>query len=207
MLAGIKGKLVARKEGRIYISTNGLTYEVLTPSVVFQKLREHNLGEEIELVTATYYLQDKNIMRPLIVGFLSELEKDFFELFIGISGFSVKGALSALNKPISKIAEAIETQNIDFLSTLPGVGKRKVYHILAKLKGKVSRFMLIPDHEISMEEREEEKFKEMEEEALQILLQLQYSRQEAKSRIKKVFSFGKKISSTEELLNEIYRIK
>lgn len=207
MLARIKGRIAGRKEGRIYLETDTLTYEILTPPIIFHKLKDYNLGDEINLVTTTYYLQEKNMMKPYLVGFLSDLEKEFFELFISISGFGLRGALHALNKPISRIAEAIENQDIDFLSSLPGVGQRKVYHILAKLRGKVSRFMLIPDKAMDTERKAEERMDEMSQEALQILVQLQYSRNEAKDLIKKVLSSGKKIESTEDLLNEIYRCR
>ena len=46
-----------------------------------------------------------------------------------------------------------------------------------------------------------------EKEAMTILLQLQYKRQEAEGMIKKALQHGSAINSVEELLNEIYKQK
>ena len=208
MLARIRGKVVLKTKDRIYLDVGGLVYEVFLPRIVHNRIKNMD-RQELELIVFHYLVNEKTLSRPFLIGFLSDLEKEFFELFISVSGIGPKAALKALDKPISLIAEAIEKQNVNFLKKLPGIGARKAYQILGKLSGKVARFLLIPDKGFEVSEKEEKNIQHEEiiEEALQILLQLQYSRTEAKSLIKKVLERNKNITTVEELLNEIYRSK
>ena len=76
--------------------------------------------------------------------------------------------------------------------------------IIAKLQGKVGKFGLIQDRRVSVIERKSEPTG-WQEEALAVLLQLQYKRPEALDMIEKALKRSSDISSTEELLNEIYK--
>ena len=49
------------------------------------------------------------------------------------------------------------------------------------------------------------RLRDIEEEALHILLQLQYKKAEAEEMIKKAFERSAKLATSEELLNEIYK--
>lgn len=203
MLARIKGKAVLKTKDKILLDVGGLIYEVMLPVIISQRLDELGLDEYVELSVFNYFLNDRSISQPYLIGFLSDLEKEFFELFITVSGIGPKAALKALDRPISTIAEAIENQDLNFLRKLPGIGERRAYEILGRLKGKVSRFMLIPDR--GVQEKEEKIKEEIAQEALQILIQLQYKKREAQELIKRSLQANKTIQSTEELLNEIYK--
>lgn len=155
------------------------------------------------MIIYQYLTIDGNRGIPAMVGFIDELEKDFFEKFISVSGVGPKAALRALDQPISTIAQAIEKGDLTFLVGLVGIGNQRAKQIVAHLQGKVGRFALIRDEG---QVRGAEK-SEVVEEAKQILKRLQYSGREVEAMIKKAIEAKPSIDSSEELLNEIYRQK
>ena len=140
-----------------------------------------------------------------MVGFINEIEKDFFEKFITVSGIGPRAAVKALNRPISEIARAINDGNLEYLRTLPGIGLQRGKEIIAKLQGKIGRFGLIQDKMVASSYAKS--VPDWQEEALSILLQLQYKRNEAMEMIKKALERSSAIHTAEDLLNEIYKQK
>ncbi len=82
-------------------------------------------------------------MTPRLIGFLSEVEREFFELFCSVDGVGVKKALRAMVRPVQEVATAIEEQDAKTLSSLPGVGPATAERIIAKLRRKVPKFALM----------------------------------------------------------------
>ena len=82
-------------------------------------------------------------MTPRLVGFLSEVEREFFEMFCSVDGVGAKKALRAMVRPVQDIAEMIEEQDAKGLSSLPGVGGATAERIIAKLRRKMSKFALL----------------------------------------------------------------
>ena len=143
--------------------------------------------------------------KPILIGFLNEIEREFFEQFITVSGVGPKAAMRALSLPISVIAEAIDTADLRLLKTLPGIGEQRAREIVAKLQGKAGKFCLIQDKIASpMPSAVKENIQE---EALAVLLQLQYKRSEAEEMINRTVRANPDLSTTEEILNQVYRQK
>jgi len=88
------------------------------------------------------------------------------------------------------------------LKSLPGIGDQKAREIVAKLQGKVGKFGLMQDKFGGDVPAGKDDIKE---EALSVLLQLQYKKNEAQEMIAKAFKRNSKISSCEDILNEVYR--
>ena len=76
---------------------------------------------------------------------------------------------------------------------------------MAKLQGKMGKFTLMRDRVAVQSPMTA--LRDIEEEALHILLQLQYKKSEAEEMIKKASERQPKSSTCEELLNEIYKQK
>ncbi|MBF0512205.1 MAG: Holliday junction DNA helicase RuvA, partial [Candidatus Omnitrophica bacterium] len=140
---------------------------------------------------------------PVLVGFLNEVERDFFLEFIKVSGIGPRAAVKALNKAIGEIAQAIDRGDTKYLKTLPGIGEQKAREIVAKLQGKMGKFTLMRDHVTA--QSSPPALRDIEQEALHILLQLQYKKAEAEEMIQKALDRSKGLSTSEELLNEIYK--
>lgn len=203
MISRLTGKIVERKDNAVILDANGLGYEVFVPTSVFQRLDSLALHDgTITLVTYHYFLMTPSSATPVLVGFLNDLEKEFFLQFISVSGIGPKAAVRALNCSIARIAEAIDAGDTAFLKTLPGIGQQKARDIIAKLQGRVGRFALIPDQKVKPSAVPEAGA--LKEEALAVLVQLQYKKPEALDMISRVMARKSTIATVEELLNAIY---
>src|SRR5450755_2003200 len=174
MISAIKGKIISLSEISLTLETNnGLSYEILTPISVLQRVKENQDSDgNIRLITYHYYQMTPSSGMPVLVGFLNEVERDFFLEFIKVSGIGPRAAVKALNKAIGEIAQAIDRGDTKYLKTLPGIGEQKAKEIVAKLQRKMGKFILMKDR-VSLQAPSTQ-LSDIEEEALHILLQLQY---------------------------------
>ena len=202
MISRISGTIAARKEGSLLVDTGGICYEVMIPLAVMKALeKESKLDGEVELLTYHYYQTEPSRSVPVLIGFQNEVEKEFFEKFISVSGVGPKAACKALAEPFSNIAGAIDSGDASFLKSLPGIGQQRARLIVAKLQGKVGKYGLIQDEFVSKVKEHED----IKSEALDILLQLQYKKNEAEEMIRKALERVPDLKTSEDLLNEVYR--
>lgn len=206
MIVKIAGRLVQKKDHSVVLEVNGISYEILVPHSVRGRLDEKIDGQgQLELIVYQYWQLTPSSAFPVLVGFLNEIERDFFLQFIQVSGIGPRAAVKALNRPISEISRAIDENDFAFLKSLPGIGMQKAKEIVAKLQGKVAKFGLIQDQSAPVPVLAAAPAPVWQEEALEILLQLQYKKQEAKEMIGKALARCGSITTTEDLLNEIYK--
>jgi Holliday junction DNA helicase RuvA len=206
MIARISGKIKEKGSNSLLIDVGGLTYEVFLPVMVMLRL-EQNLNPDgrIDLITYHYLQSDPSRSIPVLIGFLNEIEKEFFQSFITVSGIGPKAALKALNKPIPEIARAIDEADISFLRSLPGIGEQRAKEIIAKLQNKVGKFGLVKDERVTSKLTTKS---DTEQEAQDVLIQLGYKKSEAVQMVNHALEHAcKAINSTEELLNEVYKHK
>jgi Holliday junction DNA helicase RuvA len=205
MIARISGKIIEKGTNYLIIDVCGISYEVFLPATVMQRLDEGIAdGGLISLITYHYFQVEPSKGTPVLIGFLNEIEKEFFEIFITVSGIGPRAALKALNKPISLIAQAIDEADVEFLKSLPGIGQQRAKEIIAKLQNKVGKFGLIQDDKIK---EQKAKISDIQDETLAVLMQLEYKKSEASLMIKKALERHPDIQNTEELLNEVYKQK
>jgi Holliday junction DNA helicase RuvA len=205
MISRISGKVIEKGDNYLVLDTGGLCYEVFLPATVMQRLDENIDDNGIVCLRTFHYLQaEPSKSTPVLIGFLNDIERDFFEIFITVSGIGPRAALRALNKPISEIARAIDEGDIVFLKSLPGIGEQRAREVVAKLSNKVGKFGLIQDDKIKPGTQ---KTKDIEDDVLAVLMQLGYKRIEATKMIKQALEFSPNIETTEELLNVVYKQK
>ena len=206
MIAEITGKLVRKEEHGIILEIGGFFYFVMVPDSVLARLDDQKDSEgRVHLITYHYIHNDPSRGVPMLVGFLSEIERDFFLEFIKVSGIGPRAAVKALSQPISEIVRAIDAGDINFLKTLPGIGLQRAKEIVAKLQGKVAKFGLIQDRATAAAFSRTKAPADFQEEVLAVLLQLQYKKPEALSMIATALERSAGIQTAEELLNEIYK--
>ncbi|MEE8317696.1 MAG: Holliday junction branch migration protein RuvA [Candidatus Omnitrophota bacterium] len=205
MICRIKGQLINRREESIILDVNGISYEILIPGSVMSTLDGHVKEDNTLSLIVYHYLQvEPSRSFPFLIGFLNEIEKEFFEKFITVSGIGPKAACRALKMSISTIAQAIDMGDIPTLKSLPGIGEQRAREIIAKLQGKVGKFGLIQDTRDGQTKIHKGK-ESMEEEALDVLLQLEYKKTEAKNMIQEALNRNPEIKTAEDLLNEVYK--
>src|SRR5208337_2042584 len=104
-----------------------------------------------------------------------------------------RSAARAFSQPMSAIAGAIDRGDHVYLKTLPGIGQQKARDIVAKLQGKITRFLLIQDANAAPVAA----MPDFADEALAVLLQLEYKRPEAEAMIRETMEAEPAISDAE----------
>jgi Holliday junction DNA helicase RuvA len=206
MISQIRGVVTHFNENALIVDIGGIAYEVLIPTAVMKSLNGRlKKDAEISLVTYHYHQTDPSKSIPVLIGFANKIEREFFEKFITVSGVGPKAALRALAMPIPDIAQAIDSGDLGFLKSLPGIGEQRAKEIIAKLQGKMGRFGLI--QKTTGVSAAPSGSREIREEALEVLIQLQYKKEEARQMIEKAFQRCPDLLSVEEILNEVYKQK
>jgi Holliday junction DNA helicase RuvA len=145
MIASLSGRLRRKYEDRIVLETGGVGYEVFLPPIVLRQIEPltADAGERAsELHLVTHYHASRDQPRPVLIGFLSDLDKEFFERLITVKDMGPMVAARALAAPVPEIAAAIARQDEKYLRSLPGIGPQKAKNIVAQLHGKVAKFAL-----------------------------------------------------------------
>lgn len=144
MITRITGKLVALHEEMLTLGVGPFEHEVAIPEFTRRHLQTL-VGQEISLHTIEYLEGNpmQGRLTPRLIGFTSEVEREFFELFCSVDGIGVRKALRAMVRPVKDTAVAIEEQDAKFLSSLPGIGAAMAERIIAKLRRKVPKFALM----------------------------------------------------------------
>src|ERR1700719_4264121 len=146
MITKITGNLNRVLDDEVRIQVGALEYQVLVPEFVRRQV-QMRLGQEITLHTNEYL--DGNPMQgrvvPRLIGFITEAELEFFELFCTVDKVGTRKAIKALVRPIKEIADAIQRQDAKWLTTLPGIGPATAEQVVATLRRKVTKFALMAE--------------------------------------------------------------
>jgi len=202
MFARITGSLVERIGDAAIVEAGGLGYEVVLPPCIAEKLPT-TPGAKVSLEIYAVVNLDGNSGRFTYYGFTNSIEREFFEALITVASIGPRSAARAFSAPMSTIAAAIDRGDYVFLKSLPGIGQQKARDIVAKLQGKVAKFLLIQDAPAPRPGA----IPDFAGEALAVLLQLGYKRGEAEAMIRETLEASPAIDDAERLLAEIYRRK
>ncbi len=205
MISRLRGVVRELGELQLMLEVNGISYDVLMPASLLRLLPER-LGPSGEIELVTFHYQQLEVGRgiPVLIGFFNEIEREFFTRFISVAGIGPRAALKALAQPIAVIAQAIDEGDLSLLRSLPGIGEQRAKEIVAKLQGKVGKYALIQVRE-TLPGPPEAGQDAIEDEAVAVLVQLEYKKSEAKEMVRGALQRNPKIKSSEELLNEVYR--
>lgn len=197
MIGRLKGKLISCSSEAVLVDVGGVGYEVLVPPTLANYLRTLEPGCDIELVTHYYLQMAPSLAHPTLIGFRTELEREFFEQFITVASIGPKTAVKAFTLPFATVAKAIELGDSVQLRALPGIGKQKAKDIIAKLQGKVARFLDIHDEDLP---RVTAGLEDVENEASQALRQLGYREAEIAQMIARALRENPEIDTADALI-------
>jgi holliday junction DNA helicase RuvA len=205
LIVNLTGKLLRVGETAIAVEVPPFEYEVLIADSSRRKLQDR-VGENVRLFTIDYI--DGNAaqggrLTPRLIGFLTEPERQFFELFCSVDGLGVKKALRAMIRPVKELAVLIEQQDAKNLSALPGIGPATSERIIAKLRRKMPRFALMVERSPGVEVAEVGPA--VLAETFDALVILGHSEAEARRLIDDATSGKKTFKDTESLLTAIYQ--
>jgi Holliday junction DNA helicase RuvA len=208
MITKVTGFLSRVLDEEVRLQVGAFEYQVLVPDFVRRQVQDKT-GQEISLHTNEYL--DGNPMQgrvvPRLIGFMSEAELEFFELFCTVDKVGTRKAIKALVQPIRDIADAIQRQDSKWLTTLPGIGPATAEQIVATLRRKVTKFALMatPRDGEQRAAASTVASNQLLEDAFKALLSVGHNPVEARNRLDRALARGGEFKSVEEILLEIYK--
>lgn len=204
MITKIKGKLLSVDENQATLAIDAFEYQVLIPEFARRQLQP-KVGHDVDLHTIHYL--DGNLTQgrvtPRLVGFISKVEREFFELFCSVDGVGAKKALRAMVRPVREVAMLIEAQDAKGISTLPGIGPATADRIIAKLRRKMPKFVLMVQRDSEQIAADVEQ--DVVEDTFQVLCSLGHSEHDARKLLDAALATKKKFKDVEALLQAVYQ--
>lgn len=191
MIAMLKGTVWVKDSDKIILDVNGVGYLLSVPVGCIQHIRT---GEEKVFHTHLIVREDD----VTLYGFNNVDEKNLFIMLLGVSGIGPKAALSILSAfSVIQVKSAILREDFPLLTKVPGIGGKTAKRLILELKEKVNDIDLengLPEVITSST---------LSNEALDTLLALGFSRNEAREVLQKV---SKDSLTTEDQLKEALRL-
>jgi Holliday junction DNA helicase RuvA len=213
VITQMRGILRAVAEEELTLAVDPFEIAVLIPEHTRRQLQAH-AGELVALHTI-FYIEGNAMggrMTPRLVGFLSAIDREFFEIFCSVDGVGVRKALRAMVRPVRELARTIQDQDVKMLSTYPGIGEATAERIVAKLRRKVGKYALIvgPEAPASGPVAESNGAPENAEpdvirDTYAALLSVGHTEGQARQAIDRVLSGKKKFKSVADMIEAIYQ--
>jgi holliday junction DNA helicase RuvA len=210
MITRMTGTLNRVLDEEVRLQVGPLEYQVLVPEFVRRQV-QLRLGQELSLHVSEYLEgnQMSNRLVPRRIGFLAEAELEFFELFCTVERIGTRKALKALVRPVREIADAIQRQDVKWLSTLPGVGGATAEQIITALRKKVTKYarMTAPRDGEAEATPAAMAAGQILEDAYIALLSVGHNPIDARQKIDQVVAGGQEFKTVEEVLLMVYKPK
>mgnify|MGYP000409078430 FL=1 len=207
MIGRIKGQLIEKKSDNVVIDVHGIGYVVYVTEKTARSLTLDNQSGDISLYSELIVKED--LLQ--LVGFLTQTEKDWFNLLRSVQGIGAKVALTILNTlDTDELLRAIRVKNELAFSSVSGIGSRMAQRLVVELSGRKDLIALEDEEtgEIKDESSEQTigiiKRKEIQQDALSALQNLGFKPAEAKSAIDKILTL-KDLNDASLLVKEALR--
>ncbi len=221
MITSVRGVLRAVHDDSLTLSLGPIDVDILIPECARRPLQGRL--DEIVALHSVFYIDGNQMggrMTPRLVGFLSAIDREFFEILCSVDGMGVRKSLRAMVRPVRDLARMIHDRDVKLLATFPGIGEAMAERIVAKTRRKVVKFTMIAEsidpvgaaagdsagsgngHPVAAEP-------DVIQDAYAALLSVGHSESQARERIERVLAAGKrrKFSSVADLIEAIYEIE
>ena len=200
MISHLRGVVLKKKRDAVVVEAGGVGYDVLLPGAVAAQLQDVGPGDEVSLVISYHLVATPSRITPLMVGFVNDVEREFFEHFISVSGIGPRAAARALTLPFARVAQAVIEEDVAALTLLPGVGRKRAEEIIHQLKDKVAAAALCRTRAEAAPPSAAGALLEAE----AVLEQLGYSRPEIRALMDNLGDGARDCTTAEEVLALIY---
>lgn len=131
MFSFIKGKVVEAEKNYITLENNGIGYQIFVANPF-----SYTIEKETTIYIYSHIREDEFSL----YGFNSLEEKELFLRLINVKGLGPKMALPmfALGS-VSGIMDAIDRENVLYLTKFPKIGEKIARQIILDLKGKLTK--------------------------------------------------------------------
>ncbi len=197
MIAYLEGKLIEKNPTLLILEVNGVGYAVNIPVSTYGSLVE--TGQMVKILTYQHVREDE----LKLYGFSTKPEKELFELLIGVNGVGPRMALSILSCiSVQEFQRSVLQEDLDVLTAISGVGKKKAQRLIVELKEKLSKVDLGERKDL----REEEAIlTPAVDEAALALISLGYTKVDARRALDKVTEETKETLPVEELIKRVLK--
>ena len=178
MIDRLRGIILEKRLDGVVVESGSFGLRVFMPGPNLGRLDE---GDEVVLYT---YLQVKDDGCSLF-GFLDEEDRELFLLLIGVSGVGPKVAMGIFSRfSAGDVIYFIQNGDAKSLTEAPGIGKKTAQRIILELKDKVKDLHPVaPTVDVLQTSRAE-----LQQDALDALISLGYSPNEARDAVKGIDS-------------------
>ena len=177
MIAQIRGHLIRKNPGSVIVEVNGIGYQVHVSLSTFYDLPE--VEQTVQMHTHTYVRED--LLQ--LYGFSTMLEKELFQMLIGVSGIGPKLAiniLSGISAPL--LLASLGSGDLSRLVSIPGIGRKTAERMIIDLQEKVRK---MESRAVRPEAGQRPK-DEMAEDVISALVNLGYKRSQAEKAVEGV---------------------
>jgi Holliday junction DNA helicase RuvA len=134
VIAQIRGRLIHKEPGSVVVEANGLGYQVFVSLTTFYEIPD--LEQTIILHTHTHVREDA----LQLFGFCSPLEKELFQILIGVTGIGPKLALNILSGITPKdLLHSLDQRDMNRLQSVPGIGRKMAERMVVDLQEKARK--------------------------------------------------------------------
>lgn len=199
MIAHVRGALSRIESSSVVLDANGIGYRVFTSAGTLAALPP--LGEPVLLVTSLVVREDE----LSLYGFLEEMDLQVFQMLTGVTGVGPKVALSLLSiSNGTDLARSIASNDTRALSQAAGVGPKLAQRIALELGEKMAELAF--DCRISGATAASSTMPGTLEDALEALLNLGYSRADARRAAERAVSLSASGADATELVRVALRL-
>ena len=185
MLYSVEGRLLKKSPFRVVVEVNGISFEIFIPVSAFEALPPE--GNNVKLFV--YPIVQEN--RIVLYGFTREAERELFLELIRLTGVGPALAMRVLSGlSAEEFVEAVKNADVDVISRVKGVGKRRAERIIFEMVGKTAHILPQPVN------REEDTVGK----AVQALVALGLKEAEARSMVRKVIDEAGKELAVEDII-------
>lgn len=189
MYSYIKGIVEEIEKDYIVIENSGIGYKINVSSNTIKNL---SISQNAKIYTKLIVREDD----MYLCGFYSKEEMNMFELLTSISKIGPKIGISILSNITPKEMNGyILNSDINKISKLPGIGKKTAERIVLELKDKVDKTNVYYEENLIETNNLNSTIEDFDE-AIEALISLGYSKQEAVEAISKC---DKKLSVEEKI--------
>jgi holliday junction DNA helicase RuvA len=206
----LRGILRSVAEESVTLRVDPFEIEVLVPEHARRVLQPRI--DQIVALHTLFYIEGSGMVGrliPRLVGFLSQIDREFFDIFCSVDGVGTRKALRAMVRPVRELACMIQDRDIKLLSTFPGIGEATAERIVAKLRRRVGKFALIVGSEPAPAPQGQNGAAENAEpdvirDTYETLLSVGHTESQARQAIDRVLSGRKKFKSVADMIEAIY---
>jgi holliday junction DNA helicase RuvA len=136
----IRGKVQKSMPAYVVVEAFGIGYKISMAAKALAHVSD--IGSDVIVYVSLVIREHEHT----IFGFLSQQERDFFEVITNVSGIGPKTGLAMLGKmSMKEIVQSIQRKDRMALCKAPGIGKKTAERVILEMQDKLLEFVVCSD--------------------------------------------------------------